>query len=286
VWTFAFDARPMASVRTDAREIESLGYPALWVPEGGGSRDVTSHLAVLLASTDTIALCSGIANITARQPEVLQAAAVTLADAYDDRLVVGIGVGHEYSTERRGAEWARPLDRTRTYLQRMDEVDGFPPPRSPVRRLLAALGDGMLRLSSERALGAHTYFVPPEHTAHARLVLGPAPVLAVEQTVVLDRSVSAARRIARAWVRDYLELPNYSRNWLRLGYRDEDVGGGGSDRLVDAGVVCGDVDAVVTRVRDHLAAGADHVCVQVIGEDDADARLPQLRELAPALVDL
>jgi probable F420-dependent oxidoreductase len=285
VWTFAFDARPMVDVRVDAREIESLGYPALWVPEGGGSRDVTSHLAVLLASTGSIAVCSGIANITARRPEILQAAAVTLADAYGDRVVVGIGVGHEYTSERRGVEWARPLDRTRAYLDRMDASgSALPRPRSPVRRMLAALGDGMLRLSAERTLGAHTYFVPVEHTAHARDVLGPEPVLAVEQTVVLGRAASVARGIARAWAGDYLELPNYARNWLRLGYRDGDVAGGGSDRLVDAAVASGDVDAVVARVRDHLAAGADHVCVQVI-DDDADGCVPQLRELAPALLE-
>ena len=286
-WTFAFDQRPIADVRIDAREIESLGFPALWVPEGGASRDVASHLAVLLASTGSIAVCSGIANITARQPEVLQAAAVTLVDGYGDRLVVGIGVGHEYSTERREVEWAHPLARTRAYLDRMDAADtALPPPQSPVRRMLAALGDGMLRLSAERALGAHTYFVPVEHTAHARQVLGPEPVLAVEQTVVLGRSASIARGIARAWAGHYLELPNYARNWLRLGYRDADVAGQGSDRLVDAGVAWGDVDAVVARVREHLVAGADHVCVQVIDEDDADACVPQLRELAPALLDL
>jgi probable F420-dependent oxidoreductase len=286
VWTFAFDARPMADVRASAGTIESLGYPALWVPEGGGSRDVTSHLAVLLASTSSITVCSGIANITARQPDVLQSAAITLADAYRDRLVLGIGVGHQYSTERRDVMWRSPLARMKMYLDHMDAVDALPPPRSPAPRLLAALGDGMLRLSADRALGAHTYFVPVEHTAHAREVLGQEPVLAVEQTVVMGRSASAARRIARAWTRQYLDLPNYANNWRRLGYRDDEVTGVGSDRLVDAAVACGGADAVIARVRDQLAAGADHVCVQIIGEDDADVGIWELRELAPALLDV
>ena len=279
-WTFAFDARPWGSVEADARAIESLGYSALWVPEGGGSRDVTSHLALLLAATDDIAVCSGIANITARQPDVLQAAAVTLADAFGDRSVLGVGVGHEYSTERRGLDWGGPLTRMRSYLDRMDDVTWLPAPRVQPQRLLAALGDGMLRLSAERALGAHSYFVPVEHTAHAREVLGPEPVLAVELTAVFATDPIEARRIARAWTSGYLELPNYANNWRRLGYED-DVADGGSDRLVDAGVAWGDAQTIAQRVRAHLAAGADHVCVQVVSDDESDPGIPQLRELAP-----
>jgi probable F420-dependent oxidoreductase len=254
------------------------------VPEGGGSRDITSHVALLLGATDRLAVCSGIANITAREPDVLNAAATTLADAFGDRLVLGIGVGHEYTTERRGAEWKGPLGRMRAYLERMDASDHLPAPVSPPQRMLAALGDGMLRLSAERALGAHTYFVSVEHTLHARDVLGPEPVLAVEQTVVLSTDRANAHRLGRAWASDYLELPNYANNWRRLGYGEDDVTGGASERLVDAAIAWGDIDAVVERVRGHLAAGADHVCVQLIFDDDGEVGLAELRELAPALL--
>jgi probable F420-dependent oxidoreductase len=283
-WTFAFDARRWSQVAVDARAIESLGYTALWVPEGGGSRDVTSHLALLLAGTERIAVCSGIANITARQPDVLQHAALTLADAFGDRVVLGIGVGHEYSTERRGLDWGGPLTRMRTYLDRMDETGAVPAPDVPPQRLLAALGDGMLGLAAERTLGAHTYFVPVEHTAHAREVLGPEAVLAVEQTAVFSSDPGEARRIGRAWTADYLGLPNYANNWRRLSFGDDEVSGGGSDRLVDAGVAWGDAEAIAARVRAHLDAGADHVCVQVISDDEADPGVPQLRELAPLVL--
>lgn len=287
VWTFAFDSRPAAQVAIDARGIETLGFTALWVPEGGGSRDVVGHLEWLLGATDRLTVASGIANITARQPEVLQAGATLLADAYGDRVVLGIGVGHEYTTERRGYGWGRPLERTRAYLDAMDAAaDTWPAPAVPVRRLLAALGDAMLRLSADRALGAHTYFVSPEHTARARAVLGPEPVLAVEQTVVLRDAPAEARSIARSWAVHYLELPNYANNWRRLGFGDDDVAGAGSDRLIDAGIAWGSLDDVVARVRAHLDAGADHVCVQVVSEDDTDVCLPELRELAPALLAL
>ncbi len=286
-WTFAFDARAAEQVAIDARGIETLGYPALWIPEGGGSRDVVGNLGWLLANTDRLTVASGIANITAREPEVLQGGATLLADAYGERLVLGIGVGHEYTTERRGRAWAGPLGRMRAYLDAMDEAaPTWPSPQVPVRRLLAALGDGMLRLSAERALGAHSYFVPVEHTARAREVLGPEPVLAVELTVVLETDPSQARRIARGWTVHYLELPNYANNWRRLGYADDEVSGPGSDRLIDAAVAWGSVDDVVARVRAHLDAGADHVCVQVIADDDTDVCLPALRELAPPLLGL
>ena len=283
-WTFAFDSRGARDVREDARAIEAMGYPALWVPEGGGSRDILAHLGLLLSATERMTVCSGIANITARQPEVLEAGLVLLADAYGERLAPGIGIGHEYTTEARGYEWSKPLARMGAYLDRMDAAAGrWPAPAARPRRMLAALGDGMLRLSAERALGAHTYFVPVEHTAHAREVLGPEPVLAVEQGVVLSTDPARARELARAWAVRYLDLPNYANNWRRLGYA-ADLDGGGSDRLVDAAIAWGGADAVLARVRAHLDAGADHVCVQMVGQADDASPVPPLRELAPALL--
>jgi probable F420-dependent oxidoreductase len=285
VWTFAFDRLPVSDVLADAAEIESLGYGALWVPEGSSSRDIFAHLSILLGATERITVASGIANVTARQPEVMAAGLRTLADAEPDRLVAGIGIGHEYSTESRGFHWDRPLSRMRAYLDEVDAATAVPCPVEP-RRLLAALGDRMLRLSAERAVGAHTYFVPVSHTARARAVLGPEPVLAVEQGVVLGDDPSGSRRIAHDWAREYLELPNYANNLRRLGFSVDDVAGGGSEAVLDATFAVGGVDAVVSRVREHLEAGADHVCIQVISGSEHDACMPQIRALGPALVGL
>jgi probable F420-dependent oxidoreductase len=281
-WTFAFDSRPVEQIGDDARELESLGYSALWVPEGLGSRDIMAHLSVLASATGRVTVCSGIANITARVPEVMESGARTLADAFGSRVVLGVGVGHEYTTRSRGFTWDRPLARMRAYLDRMDEAPcDAPEPTVGVHRVLAALGDGMLRLSAERALGAHTYFVPVAHSAHAREVLGPDPVLAVEVTAVLEPEAERARAIARGWTRGYLELPNYARNLERMGFERAELTGGGSDRLVDATIAWGDEDAVAHRVREHLDAGADHVCVQFVSGDDADVCMPAYRALAP-----
>jgi probable F420-dependent oxidoreductase len=283
-WTFAFDSLSVERIGDDARALEALGYRALWVPEGSSSRDIFAHVCVLAAATTEIAVCSGIANITARAPEVMAAGVRTLADAFGDRVVFGIGVGHEYSTEARGLDWNRPLARMRDYLDRMDAAPWWAPPTATDgRRLLAALGDGMLRLSAERALGAHTYFVPVSHTARARSVLGPEAVLAVELTAVLETDPPTARSVARAWTSGYLELPNYAKNLERLGFDRGELTDGGSDRLVDATVAWGDAEQVAARVREHLDAGADHVCVQFVSGDDADVCMPAYRALAGAL---
>jgi probable F420-dependent oxidoreductase len=282
VWTFAFDSLQAEVVRRTAREVESLGYPALWVPEGGGSREIFAHLSLLLAATERITVCSGIANVTARHAEAMAGGARTLADAFGERVVLGLGIGHQVTTGRRGQDWGDPVGRMATYLDAMDAAQMGPAPEVPARRLLAALGPRMLRLAAERALGAHTYFVPVEHTARARAELGPEPILAVEQTAVATTDPSRARRIARGWAASYLELPNYANNWKRLGYGEDDVAG--SDRLLDAGVVWGAAPEIADRVREHLDAGADHVCVQVISTRDEDACVPQLAELAELLL--
>jgi probable F420-dependent oxidoreductase len=175
----------------------------------------------------------------------------------------------------------------RDYLDAIDRAPSTAPePEVAPRLVLAALGPRMLELGAERAHGVHPYFVPVEHTAFARQRLGPGPVLAVEQTVVLESDPSRARDIARGFALDYLQTENYARNLRRMGWTEVDLRGQGSDALIDAVVAWGNVDRVAVRVRQHLDAGADHVCVQVVAQDELDPCLPQLRDLAPALLEL
>jgi probable F420-dependent oxidoreductase len=175
----------------------------------------------------------------------------------------------------------------REYLDAMDHAESSAPePEGYPRMVLAALGPRMLGLAAERALGAHPYFVPVEHTAFARQRLGSGPVLAVEQTVVLEPDASEARAIARGFASGYLGSPNYANNLKRMGWTDADVSGRGSDAVIDAVVAWGDVDTIAVRVRQHLDAGADHVCVQVVTGDDGELALDGLRELLPALWEL
>ena len=287
VWSFALEAQTASDEREAAAEIETIGYPAIWFPESVSSREVFSHAAWVLASTQRVVVATGIANIWARDPVAMANGWRMLSDAYPDRFVLGVGVSHEPSVAKRGGAYVRPRSHMREYLDAMDRAaSSAPEPEAPMRLLLAALGPRMLELAAERALGAHPYFVPVEHTAFARQRLGAEPVLAVEQTAVLSTDPATARRIARGFAVHYLELPNYALNLRRMGWTAQDVAGAGSDALIDAVIAWGDVDRVASRVRAQLDAGADHVCVQVRGDDENDVCLPQLRELSAALLEL
>jgi probable F420-dependent oxidoreductase len=207
-----------------------------------------------------------------------------LAEAYPGRFVLGIGVSHAPSVATRGHEYGKPLSTMRAYLDAMEAaVYAGPPPSEPAPVVLAALGPRMLELAAERTSGAHSYFVPPSHTAMARQRLGPDAFLAVEQTAVIDRDAAHGREVARAFCARYLGLPNYANALLREGFSEADVADGGSDRLIEAVVAQGSIATVVARVREHLDAGADHVCVQLRRDSGADLAVEQYRELWAAL---
>jgi probable F420-dependent oxidoreductase len=284
IWTFQFDQQPWAAVSEAAAELEELGYGALWFPEFRG-REAYAQAALLLGATRRIAVVPGIANIYARDAVAIAAGQRTLCAAFPGRFLLGIGVSHRLVVEgMRGHAYGPPLAAMRAYLDAMDAAPYDPPREADEPRVLAALGPKMLELSRDRTAGAHPYLVPVEHTEQARQILGQGPLLAPEQAVVLERDPDRAREIARVHMAVYLGLENYTNNLRRLGYGDDDLANGGSDRLVDAIVAWGSLDDVVARVRAHLAAGADHVCLQVLPSDPAGLPRREWRELAEALI--
>jgi probable F420-dependent oxidoreductase len=198
-----------------------------------------------------------------------------LEDRFPGRFLLGIGASHSVAV----ADYSRPYSKVVAYL---DALDALPTPVPPGRRVLAALGPRMLELAAARTAGAHPYFVPVEHTAFARDTLGPTPLLAPEVAVVLETDADRARELARGYASTYLGLPNYTQNLRRFGFGDEDIDGGGSDRLIDAVIPWGDAAAIAAAVAAHHDAGADHVCLQVIG-DRQDFPLQGYQELARTL---
>ena len=287
IWTGQLDYQPANQAREAVAALEELGYGAVWVGEAVG-REAFSNAGLLLSATSHLVVATGIANIWVRDALAMVAGQNTLAEAYPERFLLGLGVSHAPLIEgMRGHHYQRPLAAMRQYLDAMDEVVSSyraVPPGTPPPRVLAALGPKMLTLAAKRAQGAHSYFVPPEHTAQARDQLGPDSWLIPEQAVVLESDPERAREIARRHTSRYLRLPNYTNNLRRLGFGDEDLAGSGSDRLVDATVAWGDENAIVSRVRAHLNAGADHVCVQVLDPDRRGLPAAQWRRLAPALL--
>lgn len=288
IWTGQLDYQPANQAKEAVAELEELGYGAVWVGEAVG-REALSNAGLLLSATRRLVVATGIANIWVRDALAMVAGQNTLAEAYPERFLLGLGVSHAPLIEgMRGHHYERPLAAMRQYLDAMDEVVSSyraVPPGTPPPRVLAALGPKMLTLAAKRAQGAHSYFVPPEHTAQARDQLGPDSWLIPEQAVVLENDSERAREIARRHTSRYLRLPNYTNNLRRLGFGDEDLAGSGSDRLVDAMVAWGDENAIVGRVRAHLNAGADHVCVQVLDPDRRGLPAAQWRRLAPALLE-
>ncbi len=285
LWTHHFDFQPLPRVLDAAAELEDLGYPTLWIPEVAG-RDPFVNATMLLGATQHLNLATGIANVYARDPLAMAAVWKTLTEAFPERFLLGLGVSHQAAVEGlRKQEYGKPLTTMREYLDGMDSAPYFSrPPNTDPRRALAALGPKMLALAAERAVGAHPYFVPVEHTANAREVLGPDAWLMPEQMAVLETDPAAARAIARRTMSTYLGLPNYVNNLRRLGWSDDDFADGGTDRLVDAIVVWGDEEAVRARVADHHAAGADHVCVQLLPAEFTDLPIEGWRRLAPVLL--
>ena len=288
IWTWILDNVPSSQAAEYTVEAEELGYGAIWYPEAVG-QDPFVKAALLLGGSTSIKIATGIANIYARDPMTTANAQRTIEEAFPGRFLLGLGVSHAHLVQDlRKHEYSRPFSYMREYLARMGEslflAHG---PQELPETVLAALGPRMLKLSAEATAGAHPYFVPPEHTAFAREVMGPDAALYPEQMAVLDTDPAAARAIARKYMAMYLQLPNYTNNLRRLGFQQADIDGGPdggpSDRLVDAIVVWGTPEQVASRVQAHFDAGADHVGVQVLA-NGADATADGWRTLAPVLL--
>ena len=284
IWYGGIDALPTPEARRAAQLVEELGFGALWVAEAVG-RDPFVSSAILLGATTKLALATGIANIYARDPMTMVAGQKTLAEAFPGRFLLGLGVSHGHLVAGiRKHDYSKPYSYMAEYLDKMDKALFMARgPEDDGGRLLAALGPKMLTLAATRANGAHPYFTTPEHTSIARSTMGADALLAPEQMVVLSTDADDARRIGRAGMKIYLGLPNYWNNLLRLGFTEDDRADGGSDRLVDAIVAWGTPDRIAERVAQHHAAGADHVCVQVL-QDGVAMPEQQWRDLAAVLL--
>jgi probable F420-dependent oxidoreductase len=239
-----------------APEVQAAGYGALWL--GAADADLTGAEAAL-AATSTLVVATGIVNVWQTDAPSLARAYARVAGKYGDRFVLGVGTGHREMSQ----QYEKPYDTLAAFVETLLGA-GVP----AERMVLAALGPRVLRLAAERTAGAHPYLVPPEHTRWARAEIGAGPLLAPEQKVVLDPDPERGRTLARTKVENpYLGMVNYTNSLRRLGFTDEDLAGGGSDRLIDALVAHGPVEQVAARLDEHLAAGADHVAIQLLGDD-------------------
>jgi probable F420-dependent oxidoreductase len=263
-----------------ATELEGLGFTALWIPDVGG--DLFGPLANLLEATTTAAVATGILNVWMHTPQESAAQHAALTAEHGPRFLCGIGISHRPLIDHLNSPGAykKPVATMAAFL---DGLDAAEVPMAKADRVLAALGPKMLELARARTAGTHPYLVTPELTARARAGVGPDGLVASEQGVVFETDRDRARATARLHLKTYLGLPNYSNNWKRQGFTDDDLVDGGSDRLVDALVAWGDEATIAARIQEHRDAGADHVCIQVLTDDPQAFPAEQWRALAPAL---
>ena len=253
-----------------AKDIEALGYGAVWV--GGSPPAELDWVEPILEKTTTLKVATGIVNIWTAAAGPVAESFHRIEKAYPGRFLLGIGVGHPEAH----TEYRKPIDALNDYLDKLDEY-GVP----KNRRVVAALGPKVLKLSAERSAGAHPYLTTPEHTARARELMGPSAFLAPEHKAILTTDAEKAREVGRKALAIYLNLTNYVSSWKRLGFTDDDVRAPGSDKLVDATVAYGTPEAIAKRLNEHIAAGANHVPIQILGKQDK--LIPALAELAGPL---
>ena len=258
------------------RAVEGNGYSAFWYPESRGYESM-SLAAYLLSKSDRLTIGSSIANIYARDSFTARRATISLNDWYGRRFILGVGVSHIPMVEGvRGHRYDKPIPAMRAYLEGLARDGGGDLPV-----VVAALGPKMLALSAEMSRGAVPYNVTPKHTAQAATILGPNRILAVEQKVTIETDSIKARELGRKELARYMVLPNYRNNWLRIGFSEDDLANGGSDRFIDAMCLWGDAETVKKGLRAHFAAGATHVCLQPVHADgDFAARDRMLAALA------
>ena len=230
----------------------------------------------VLEATSTLVAATGILNVWNNEPGDTAAADAALRADFPGRFMLGIGIGHPEAT----SDYRRPLTAMRAFL---DGLDASPTPPAVEERCLAALGPKMLDLAGERAAGAHPYFVPVEHTRVARERLGRGKLLATEVACVMETDPTRAKAVARDYAKLYLGLRNYTKNLIDLGFTEDDIANGGSDRLIDAVIPQGSADQIAEVVRAHFDAGADHVCLQALGEEGIPRE--SWTALARALID-
>jgi len=275
VWAVEFRFGDPGFIADAAAEIEELGYGAIWFPGGRGG-DLNGAFLTILDATERIVAASGILNIWMHEPEEAASWWHGWSDAYKARTMLGLGVGH---ADAIGDSWKRPLAKMSAYI---DGLDRAGVPRES--HCIAALAPKMLALAGSRSAGSHPYLVPPEHTVIARETMGPKAFLAPEQGVILDSNPESARAKAREQLETYVGRPNYCNSWKRLGFTDDDIATK-SDHFVDAIFAWGTPEQIGERLKAHLDAGADHVCLQVIsggpGSNDPAELRQSWRELAP-----
>ncbi|HEY0246815.1 MAG TPA: TIGR03620 family F420-dependent LLM class oxidoreductase [Gryllotalpicola sp.] len=262
IWSIELAQAGAGEAADAAADLNAAGWRALWLP-GGAGQGLWERADIVLDAAPQASVAFGVANIWGADADDATRAFAQLTARRGHRLLAGFGVSSPERAAAAGREFGTPLSAMTAFL---DRIDGDAQPIPAGERILGALGPRMVALAGRRAAGIHPFLVTPESNAANRALLGDGPLIAPHQAVVLETVPSRAREIARAGIGGYLGFPTYQSNLRRLGFGDDDLAHGGSDRLIDAVVAWGGVEDIARRIEEHHAAGADHVALHVLTE--------------------
>ena len=278
LWSMELRGSNKPEVHDAAAALDDEGWRAFWIA-GANGPGLWADADGLLSSAPRVSVAFGVMSIWSADARIAAEQHHRLTATHGRRLITGLGVSSPASAAAVGQEYGTPIAAMTRYL---DELDGASPTIGAADRILGALGPRMVALARERAAGIHPFLVTPESNAINRDILGPDALIAPHQAVVLETDPGKAREIARRGIGMFIGFPSYQANLRRLGFGDDDLIPGGSDRLIDATVAWGSLDDIGHRVQEHWNAGADHVALQVLS---ADRGLPrsQWHELSALL---
>ncbi len=226
-------------------------------------------LGNLLGATSTATIATGILNVWMHTPDETAPQHAALTATHGPRFLCGIGISHRPFIDHVNTPgtYQNPVETMASYLDGLDAADAAARRGRPCARRTRA-EDARAGPHPHRRHASRTSSRPSSRRrrgrASAPTASSPASRASCSTPIPTGRGpppASTCRRISA--------LPNYSNNWKRQGFTDDDLADGGSDRLVDALVVWGDEATIAARVQEHRDAGADHVCIQVLTDDPA-----------------
>jgi probable F420-dependent oxidoreductase len=261
-----------------AAELDQAGWGAIWLPAGANRRSMWDDAGDLLAHAPRLSVAFGVMSIWGDDAARASESHSALVARYGPRLLTGLGVSSPALAASNGKTYTTPLRAMNDYLDSLDHEGVI----QADDRILGALGPKMVALGAERAAGVHSFLVTPESNEASRRIVGPDKFIAPYLAVTLETDPRRARDTLRRFIGAFIGFPTYQANLRRLGFGDDDLIPGGSDRLIDAVTAWGTTEQIAAKIADHIAAGADHVALNVVS---AESGLPlrEWRELGSLL---
>jgi len=278
-------ANTISQLEADVQSAADLGFTQYWAPQIF-DLDILTAFAVVGSRVPNIRLGTAVVPTYPRHPMALAQQALTVNQATDGRLDLGIGLSHKPVVEGMwGLSFDRPVKHMSDYLKILVPLledqgvshggelvtgrgqIGVKAERPPV--FVAALGEQMLKLAGRLADGTVTWMTGP---ATIDQLTGPTiraaaadagraePQIVAALPVCVTTDVDGARERAATEYAIYGQLPSYRAMLDREGM-------GGPEDLA----AIGSAEVVQAAMQRFLDAGATTVVANVFGSVEEQA---------------